>query len=268
MRGEPPLTAVDFEAFVDRLTTVAGEAILPFFRTSIGVEDKGKPGAFDPVTAADRAGERAMRSLIETTFPSHGILGEEYGRVREEAELVWVLDPIDGTRAFITGLPAWGVLVGLLRKGTACFGQMHQPFTRERFSGDGRTARYRGPIGDRRLRVRACANLAEATLMTTTPRLFAEPELAAFVELESAARLTRFGGDCYAYCMLAAGHVDLVVESGLQPYDIVPLIPIIEGAGGVVTTWRGGPATEAGRIVAAGDRRSHAAALEVLSRVE
>lgn len=260
------MTAVDFEGFVDRLTSAAGETILPFFRTTIGVENKGRGGLFDPVTAADRAGERAMRSLIEKTFPEHGIVGEEYGNLRADAEFVWVLDPIDGTRSFITGMPGWGTLVGLLRQGAPVFGQMHQPFTKERFSGDGMVARYRGPSGDRRLRARSCAGLAEAVLMTTTPRLFDAAELASFSDIESAARLTRFGGDCYAYCMLAAGHVDLVVEAGLQPYDIVPLIPIIEGAGGIVTTWDGGSATKGGRIVAAGDRRAHAAALEVLSR--
>lgn len=261
------MTAVDFEAFVDRLTGEAGETILPFFRTNLGVDNKARGGGFDPVTAADQAGERVMRGLIERTFPEHGIVGEEYGDTQSDAEFVWVLDPIDGTRSFITGMPGWGTLVGLKRQGTPVFGQMYQPFTRERFSGDGRAARYRGPTGDRRLRVRSCAALSDAVLMATTPRMFADAELAGFAALEAQARLTRFGGDCYAYCMLAAGHVDLVVESGLQPYDIVALIPIIEGAGGIVTTWDGGPATDGGRIVAAGDRRVHAAALAELARV-
>jgi myo-inositol-1(or 4)-monophosphatase len=261
------MTAVDFEGFVDRLTAAAGETILPFFRTSLGVENKARGGSYDPVTAADRGAERAMRTLIEQTFPEHGILGEEYGTVNPDAEFVWVLDPIDGTRAFITGMPGWGTLVGLLRQGSPCFGQMYQPFTRERFSGDGRAARYRGPSGDRKLRTRSCASLSEAALSTTSPRLFEGAELDAFEALESNARLTRFGGDCYSYCMLAAGHIDLVIESGLQPYDIVALIPIIEGAGGVVSDWQGGPAAGGGRIVAAGDARLHTAALERLSAV-
>ncbi len=260
------MTAVDFEAFVDRLAGVSGEAILPFFRSAIGVEDKGRGAAFDPVTAADRAGEAAMRRLIAETFPGHGIVGEEYGIERDEAEFVWVLDPIDGTRAFITGLLAWGTLIGLLRAGNPAYGLMHQPFTRERFWGDGGSARYRGPAGERRLRTRSCARLEQAAVSATSPRMFAGQELDAFLEIEGRARLTRFGGDCYAYCMLAAGHIDLVIESGLQPYDIVALIPIIEGAGGVVTDWAGGPATRGGRVIAAGDRKVHAQAIELLSR--
>ena len=257
---------VDFEAFVERLAHDAGEAVLPFFRTNIGVEDKGPAGRFDPVTAADRAAEVAMRRLIAATFPTHGILGEEFGSERPEAEYVWVLDPIDGTRAFITGLLAWGTLIGLKRNGDAAYGVMSQPFTRERFLGDGATARYRGSNGERRLRTRPCGDLTTAVMSTTSPRSFEGADLAALEALEAQVRLTRFGGDCYAYCMLASGHIDLIIETGLQPYDIVALIPIVEGAGGIVTTWDGGPATDGGRIVAAGDKRLHAAALEELAR--
>src|SRR5687767_11183769 len=143
------MTAMDFAAFVDQLATVSGEAILPFFRTSLGVEDKGSAAGFDPVTAADRAAETAMRTLIMRSFPEHGIVGEEYGNERGEAEYVWVLDPIDGTKSFITGMPAWGSLIALTRNGEAVFGMMHQPFIRERFTGDGGAARYRGPAGVR-----------------------------------------------------------------------------------------------------------------------
>ena len=259
------MTAIDFAAFVDRLATVSGDTILPFFRTSLSVENKAGPGQFDPVTAADRAAETAMRTLIRQSFPDHGIIGEEFGNERTDAEYVWVLDPIDGTKSFITGMPAWGTLIALTRAGMPVYGMMHQPFTRERFSGDGGAARYRGPAGERSLRVKRCAELSEALLMTTSPLLMKGTDREIFGRVEKAVRLSRYGGDCYAYCMLAAGHVDLVIETELKPYDILPLIPIIAGAGGIVTTWDGGPPTAGGRIIAAGDRRMHEAAMKVLS---
>jgi histidinol phosphatase-like enzyme (inositol monophosphatase family) len=256
---------IDFAHFVNELATLSGQAILPFFRTAIAAEDKSRGGDFDPVTEADRAGEAAMRQLIKRTLPTHGIVGEEFGSEREDAEYVWALDPIDGTRAFIAGLPTWGTLIGLSRQGRPCFGMMHQPFTGERFFGDCGSATYRGPGGERRLMTRRCAFLKDAVLATTSPKMFSGDELRAYDRVESATRLARYGCDCYAYCMLAAGHIDLVVESGLKPYDIVALIPIIEGAGGIVTAWDGGSAARGGSIVAAGDRRVHAAALKLLS---
>ena len=262
---------VDFAAFVDELARLSGEAILPFFRTAMHASDKSHGGVFDPVTEADRAGETIMRRMISEHFPSHGIIGEEFGSQAPDADYCWVLDPIDGTKSFISGMPVWGTLIGLTHKGNACYGLMHQPFTRESFSGDGSSALWRG-IGpnlqpaERKLRVRPCEALAAATLMTTHPALLAEGTLDAFRRVEAQVRLSRYGGDCYAYCMLAAGHVDLVIESGLNPYDIVALIPIIEGAGGIVTTWDGGPATKGGAIIAAGDRRTHEAALALLQQ--
>jgi myo-inositol-1(or 4)-monophosphatase len=259
------MTAIDFAVFVDKLATVSGEAILPFFRTSLGVEDKGSAAGFDPVTAADRAAETAMRTLIKRSFPEHGIVGEEYGNENTDAEYIWVLDPIDGTKSFITGMPVWGSLIGLTRNGTAVFGMMHQPFIRERFTGDGGASHYRGPAGERALHVRPCATIADAMVFTTNPRLMNEADRTAFGRVEGAVRLSRYGGDCYAYCMLASGHVDLVIEAGLKPHDIVALIPIIEGAGGVVTNWEGGSAVKGGRVVAAGDKRVHAAALKLLA---
>ncbi|MEA2948027.1 MAG: hypothetical protein QOI40_3357 [Alphaproteobacteria bacterium] len=258
------MTAIDFSAFVDELATVSGETILPFFRTALSVEDKGRPGSFDPVTAADHAAETGMRSLIRRTFPDHGIIGEEYGRERADAEYVWVLDPIDGTKSFISGMPAWGTLIALLRSGEPVFGMMNQPFIRERFSGDGGRAHYRGPAGARDLRVRSCAALSAAVLFTTSPRLMNTGDRAIFGRVEDAVRLSRYGGDCYAYCMLAAGHIDLVIETELKPYDVLPLVPIIAGAGGVITTWEGGAPHAGGRIIAAGDKRVHAAAMEML----
>jgi myo-inositol-1(or 4)-monophosphatase len=258
------MTAIDFTAFVEKLAAAAGETVLPFFRTALSVTDKGV-GTFDPVTAADHAAETAMRSLIHRTFPEHGIIGEEFGEERADAEYVWVLDPIDGTKSFISGMPAWGTLIALTRFGEPVFGMMSQPFIGERFSGDGGAARYHGPAGPRDLRVRPCATLSEAVLFTTSPLLMNDADRAAFGKVEAQVRLSRYGGDCYAYCMLAAGHVDLVIETGLKPYDVTPLVPIIAGAGGVITTWENGPAYAGGRIVAAGDRRVHEAALKILS---
>jgi len=258
------MTAIDFTAFVERLATVAGESILPFFRTTLSIEDKSRGGSFDPVTAADRAAEAAMRALIRNSFPDHGIIGEEYGNERTEAEYVWVLDPIDGTKSFVCGMPVWGTLISLMRAGTPVYGMMHQPFIREQFTGDGMDANYRGPNGKRALRVRRCAGIGDAILATTSPLLMKEADLAAFRRVENTVRLSRYGGDCYAYCMLAAGHVDLVIEAELKSYDIAALVPIITGAGGVVTTWDGEPAHNGGRIVAAGDRHVHEAALKLL----
>ena len=257
------MTAIDFANFVDQLAAASGETILPFFRTALAIENK-RAGGFDPVTAADRAAEQAMRALIRKNFPDHGVVGEEYGSERSDAEYVWVLDPIDGTKSFITGMVAWGTLIGLMRFGEPVFGMMHQPFTREKFSGDGGAARYRSPAGNRDLRVRACASLGEAILSTTSPLLMNEADRAVFAKVENKVRLSRYGGDCYAYCMLAAGHIDLVIETELKPHDVLPLIPIIAGAGGIVTTWDNGKPEGGGRIIAAGDRRVHAAAIDLL----
>jgi myo-inositol-1(or 4)-monophosphatase len=260
------MNAIDFTAFVDRLAAAAGETIRPFFRTALTIEDKKKNGSFDPVTAADRAAESAMRSLITRNFPDHGIIGEELGEERADAEYVWVLDPIDGTKSFISGMPVWGTLIALTRFGEPVFGMMHQPFLKESFSGDGGAARYRGPAGDRALRVRPCASLKDAVVFTTSPLLMDEADRKAFTNVEQAVRLSRYGGDCYAYCMLAAGHIDLVIETNLQPYDVMALIPIIAGAGGIVTTWENGPPQNGGRLVAAGDKRVHAQALAILNQ--
>ncbi len=264
------MTAVDFESFVAELATVAGEAILPFFRTALQAQDKGGRAAFDPVTEADRAAENAMRHRILSTFPAHGIVGEEFDDHQPDAEYVWVLDPIDGTKSFISGFPTWGTLVALEHDGVPVYGMMHQPFTHEKFFGDNARATWSGrnPHGTEivhHLRARACATLADATVMTTSPFLMDAGERARFDRAAAGAKLLRFGGDCYSYCMLAAGHVDLVIESGLQPYDIAALIPIVKGAGGVVTTWAGEDAAGGGAVVAAGDPRLHEAALKLLA---
>lgn len=256
--------AVDFAAFVDELARAAGEAIRPFFRTTLSVENKAHNGPFDPVTAADRAAEQTMRSLIQKNFPDHGIVGEEFSAEKPNASYVWVLDPIDGTKSFISGMPVWGTLIGLLKDGVPVYGMMHQPFIGESFTGDGRSARYRGPAGERALHTRPCTQLKDATIFTTSPLLMNKEERGLFEKVEAKTRLSRYGGDCYAYCMLAGGFADLVIETGLKPHDIIALVPIIEGAGGVITDWTGGPAAKGGRIIAAGDKRVHAEAIKLL----
>ncbi len=264
------MTAVDLAAFIEELADVAGRTVLPFFRTAIGAEDKSGGAAFDPVTEADRAAEAAMRRLIRATFAQHGIIGEEFGDDRADAEYVWVLDPIDGTKSFISGIPTWGCLIGLIHNGRPIYGVMTQPFTRELFTGDGKVSTWRGPgldqaLSRRKLHTRACPVLAQATLMTTSPLLYSTQALSAFRRVEQAVRLSRYGYDCYAFAMLAAGHVDCVIEAGVKTYDIAPLMPIIEGAGGIVTTWAGENAARGGDVIAAGDPRLHAAALELLA---
>ena len=236
--------------FLFALAAAAEQETLPRFRQNGRIENKLSAG-FDPVTEADQAAELAIRQLIEKEFPEHGILGEEHGSVRLDSRHVWVIDPIDGTRAFISGIPVWGTLIGLKEDGIARTGLMAQPFTAETFYAlEGEAfLQHRGVT--RRLKCRATANLADATLMTTTPAMFKNGTRARYDALESKVRLPRYGCDCYAYAVLAAGFVDLVVETRLNPYDIVAMIPIIENAGGVVRTWEGGRPEGGGNIVAA-----------------
>jgi histidinol phosphatase-like enzyme (inositol monophosphatase family) len=256
---------VDMESFIEDLARAAGEVILPFFRTNLSVQDKSGKKAFDPVTEADRAAEAIIRSRILTHFPAHGIVGEEFGSHQKGAEFVWVVDPIDGTRSFVCGIPLWGTLIGLLRNGSPVLGVMHQPYTGELFVGNGARALLKHKGRERPLVTRSNITLDAAYLCTTSPTLFDAVQKPKFDALAERVRLQRFGTDCYAYAMLAAGQIDLVVEAGLQPYDIVGLIPVIEGAGGVVTTWDGKSAAGGGNIVAAGDAQLHAAALEFLN---
>jgi len=261
----PPLP--ELIDFAHTLADASGAVIRPHFRAAIDVDNKCADGGFDPVTAADKAAERAIADAVARRWPEHGFVGEEHGTTNPDAPLRWVVDPIDGTRAFIMGWPMWGTLIGLLDGGVPILGMMDQPFTRERFwSGvDGAYLRT-ADSGPTAIKTRRCAALADAILSTTHPDLFAAgAEADALARLKARVRMTRYGGDCYGYCLLAAGFVDLIVEPGLKPYDIVALIPIIEKAGGRVTTWDGKPATEGGRIVAAGDPRLHAAALELLA---
>jgi histidinol phosphatase-like enzyme (inositol monophosphatase family) len=255
--------------FFRRIAAAAAVETLPRFRQSGAVANKLE-GGFDPVTEADREAEQAIRALIRAEHPGHGLLGEEFGSENASSEHVWVIDPIDGTRSFISGIPLWGTLVGLTEKGDAVAGMMAQPFIGELFYATGKAAWYEGPNSGegggkrRRLSTRKTTALSQATLCTTTPALFQGDRRVAYDRLENAVRLPRYGTDCYAYVMLAAGNIDLVVEVGLQPYDIVALIPIIEAAGGVVTEWNGGRAEDGGGIVAAATPELHAAAMEVL----
>jgi myo-inositol-1(or 4)-monophosphatase len=253
--------------FAHTLADASGSAIRPYFRVPIDVANKEGDRGFDPVTIADKAAERVISAAVQSRFPDHGFIGEEDGTRLPDADLRWVVDPIDGTRAFIMGWPMWGTLIGLIEGGTPVIGLMDQPFTRERFWGgpDGAFMRT-AETGPAPIKTRACASLADAILSTTHPDLFGgDGENDAFARLKSRVRMTRYGGDCYGYCLLAAGFVDLIVESGLKTYDVAALIPIVEKAGGRITTWEGKPATEGGRVVAAGDPRVHEQALAILA---
>ena len=255
----------EWRAMAERLLEEAGRLALRHFRQPLAVEDKGD-GGFDPVTVADRAVEAHLRAALAQHCPEHGITGEEQADRAGSGEHVWVIDPIDGTRSFITGMPLWGILLGLLHGGTPVLGFMHQPCLGETFGGDGRSAWLVDRHGRRALATAATDALAGASVYTTHPEHFASAsDEAAHRRLAALCRLARYGGDCYSYCMLAAGHVDLVVESGLAAYDILPLVPIIEGAGGTVTDWEGRPLRDGGRVLAAANAGLHRAALEVLN---
>jgi histidinol phosphatase-like enzyme (inositol monophosphatase family) len=249
--------------FMRRIAKAAAAETLPRFRSQGAVANK-EQGSFDPVTEADQETERAIRALISAEYPDHGILGEEHGSENISSRLVWVIDPIDGTRAFISGLPVWGTLVGLTVDGDAVAGMMAQPFTGELFYANASGSHYEGPGGPRKLSTRKTTKLDEATLFTTTPALFKGEARTRFDKFEKQVQLVRYGADCYAFAMIASGSVDIVADPGLKPYDIVALIPIIEGAGGVITSWEGGTAVQGGRVVAAGDKRVHAAAMKML----
>lgn len=254
-------------SFAQKLADAAGAACRPFFRHKIVVTDKGKK-AFDPVTEADRGAERAIRALLKAERPQDGILGEEYGAEPGTSGRTWVIDPIDGTRAFITGNTQWGTLIALNEGDKPVLGIFDQPVTGERFLGlPGRAALIENGK-ETPLKTRACGGLAEAVAMTTHPwDYFSDVEEAAFRALARSARLSRFGGDCYAYGLLAMGFVDLIVESGLKPWDIDALVPIVEGAGGIITSWTGGACAQGGRVVTASSPAVHAEALALLSKV-
>ena len=251
------------QTLLDAADAAAGKT-LAGFRTNLAVENKWQTG-FDPVTEADKDAEIAIRAVLSARFPEHGIIGEEWDPKASAGEFDWIVDPIDGTRAFISGVPVWGTLIGLLHRGRAVAGLMAQPFTGETYLGLPGTAIYRRGSETRQLRTSGVTDLKRAKVTATSPDIF---ELAGTTEninrLRKATLQLRWGLDCYGYCLLAAGHIDIVAESVLKNVDIAPLIPIIENAGGVVTTWDGGPAEAGGNCVAAATPELHEAAMKVL----
>ncbi|MBC7133967.1 MAG: inositol monophosphatase family protein [Roseovarius sp.] len=248
------------------LADAARDVILPYFRgDALETENKHRGGGFDPVTAADRAAERAMRAVLAERRPEDGILGEEFGAQPGRSGLTWVLDPIDGTRAFMAGAPTWGVLVAVSDAGGPIYGLIDQPYIGERFEGGLGCARMTGPLGARALRARGDRPLCEALLFSTFPEIGDAGESARFHALAREVRLTRYGLDCYAYALIASGQIDLVVEAGLSAYDIQAPMAVIRAAGGIVTDWEGGPVHQGGRVLAAAGRAQHEAALAILS---
>jgi inositol-phosphate phosphatase / L-galactose 1-phosphate phosphatase / histidinol-phosphatase len=260
MAGSPD--PADFLPFAHRLADAAGEIIRRYWRKPIAVEQKTDAS---PVTIADREAEQALRRLIRETYPEHGILGEEYGIERGEAELLWCLDPIDGTKSFITGRPLFGTLISLLQAGRPILGIIDQCVLRERWVGvRGQPSRHDGQA----IRTRSCTSIDQAVLFVTTLQMFrAAEDRTAFGRVHDAVRLPMYGGDCYAYGLLAMGFADLVVEAGLSDHDFMALVPVIEGAGGLMTDWQGRALERGsdGRVIAAGDPRVHAEAMELLA---
>jgi inositol-phosphate phosphatase / L-galactose 1-phosphate phosphatase / histidinol-phosphatase len=253
--------ARELQGFATRLADAAGAVVRKYYRAPLAVETKADAS---PVTAADREAEQVLRALIRATYPDHGIEGEEFPGERLDAEFVWRLDPIDGTKSFVVGRPLFGTLIALTRAGQPILGVIDQCILGERWLGAaGQGSTWNGqPI-----RVRSCAALKDAVLSLTSPQMFSAPERAAIARLEGAVRFPVYGGDCYAYGLLAMGFIDLIVEADLDVHDFMALVPVLEGAGGIVTDWQGAPLTVAsdGRIVAAGDSRVHEGALKLLS---
>ncbi len=251
----------DLIALAHQLADAAGVVLRRYYRAAIDADDKDDGS---PVTIADREAEIAMRALLAERAPGHGVIGEELGRTREDAEVVWVLDPIDGTRAFITGKPLFTTLIGVLFRGSPVLGLIDQPIVGDRWLGAAGRATV---LGDRPARARVCPSLARARLSTTGPQYFDAAAKRAFDRVAAQARLVSYGGDGYQYGLVASGGLDLVIESGLKLHDFAALAAVVEGAGGVITDWRGQPlgAASDGSVIAAGDARVHADALESLA---
>ena len=252
-------------ALAGELADAARVETLAHFRTPGLDADSKETDRFDPVTVADRAAEARMRAILAERRPQDGILGEEFGAQPGTSGLTWVLDPIDGTRGYLSGTPTWGVLIALSDASGPRLGVIDQPYIGERFLGGFGSAQMTGPQGSATLRCRPPRPLDQAILFTTFPEVGTPAEGAAFRRVAQQVRLTRYGMDCYAYALIAAGQIDLVIEAGLLPYDIHAPIAVIEAAGGVVTDWQGGPAHPGGRVLAAANRAIHAAALALLA---
>ena len=254
----------DFMAFGREVLAFAGGIAAAHFRTALAIDDKSASGDFDPVTAADRLVESAIRERIAARFPDHGIVGEEYGVAHGSSAWRWIVDPIDGTRAFMIGLPVWGCLLGLLRNDEPVLGFMHQPVVGETFYGDGARAWVERAGTRKEIRIGHGATLPEAMLCATHPDMFGAAMRPRFEQLAASVRMTRYGGDCYNYCLLAHGLVDLVVEDQLKPCDILPLVPIVRGAGGLVTDLAG-DTPRGGLVIAAANAALHEAALGAMA---
>ncbi|HEY1751916.1 MAG TPA: histidinol-phosphatase [Caulobacteraceae bacterium] len=246
----------ELDAFLLELNRASGAVILPLFRGDHGIENKAARGDYDPVTLADKGAEAEIRRLIAGRYPEHGVIGEEMGEDRPDAEFVWVLDPVDGTRAFVAGLPVWTTLIALRFQGRPVLGSIGQPFLGEVFVGRPDGSRLVTASGERALKVRRGLPLTDAIIATTDPEAcFNGAEMGAWRQLRAAARIARLGCDAYAYAMVAAGTVDLVVESRLKSWDVEAAVPVIEGAGGMVTDWQGAPiGRHGGQMAIAGDQ--------------
>ena len=256
----------DLIAFANRLADASGAVIRPFFRQGIEVVNKQGGQAFDPVTEADKGAERALRGMIGRERPDDAILGEEFGESSGKNKYRWVLDPLDGTRAFITGRHEWGSLIALEQDGVPVLGILDQPVLGERFIGVNGASHLVQGARTTPLKTRACAQLSDAILCATDPSAYFSPaELSAFTRVKEKTRMTRYGGDCYLFAALALGFVDLVIEAGFHAWDAAALIPLVEGAGGMMTDWSGGSCASGKTILAAGDKRMHEAAMKLLA---
>ncbi|AZL60132.1 histidinol-phosphatase [Tabrizicola piscis] len=257
--------ATDLVATAHELADVARVATLQYFRSRDLAADTKETQRFDPVTAADRLSEKRMRSVLARRRPDDAILGEEFGTQSGTTGLTWVLDPIDGTRGYLSGTPTWGVLISVRDAEGPLYGIIDQPYIGERFEGGLGRAQMKGPMGESPLAVRSPRPLSQAILFSTFPEVGTPEEGAAFRRVAPLARLVRYGTDCYAYALIAAGQIDLVIEAGLQAYDVQAPIAVIEAAGGIVTDWQGRPAYDGGQILAAASRQVHDEAMALLN---
>lgn len=263
MKNDPQLTK-ELTQVAHLMADAARDVILPYFRSADLGTDNKQPGGYDPVTIADRAAEAAMRAILAEHRPQDGILGEELGTQAGTSGLTWVLDPIDGTRGFVSGTPTWGVLIAVSDDAGPFLGVVDQPYIGERFIGTVQGAELIRASGSHPIQTRAARPLSDAIVFSTFPEVGSPEEAAAFHVVAKQAKLTRYGMDCYAYALVASGQIDLVIEAGLQAYDIQGPLALIEAAGGVVTNWQGGPAHQGGQVIAAANKEIHAEALAIL----
>ena len=243
----------------------AGPIALKYFRLPLTVENKAGTSRFDPVTVVDREIEAFIKDRISNAYPGHTIVGEETGTRQGNDSIRWFIDPIDGTRAYISGVPMWGILVGLMEGSNCCFGLMHQPYLQETYTGSIAGSFISKGETSQPLTTRETMELADAILYCTHPDVFSDKQdFTTFKVIAKQCRLMRYGGDCYSYCLLAQGCIDLVIEADLKAYDIVPLIPIIEAAGGMVTDWQGNRPVNGGKVVASANSVLHEKVLQLM----